>query len=236
MFTPFVKPDNHVLGREQHTYTVRSVYFDTPDMLFYREKIEGVPYRLKLRVRSYDTRAHKAPVFLEIKRKHKIPMTKDRAPMSMEMMKQIVCSGQDAQYSMDLLAPKYANSASKFMYHLHKDSLTPVVLVVYDREPYEALDDPSIRITLDKNLRSAPRPLLEDLFLDELTPVMRDYFILEVKYDKVYPRWMELVVHQLGLKQEAASKYCMSIDNHPELLQYGPLHWRARRQEALTYA
>jgi len=225
MIRPFIRPDKHVADRPDHQYTVRSIYYDTPDLLFYSEKIEGVPYRLKLRIRSYDQAWDKAPVFLEIKRKHMVPMTKDRAPLPYGLVRDIFGKDKGLQYAESFLKPKQLEDFSHFMYHMKKESLVPTVLVVYDREPYEALIDPSIRVTFDKSLRSAPKPDLTQLFSEDLKPVMENHFILEVKYDREYPEWMRLIVHQLGLKQQAASKYCMSIDNHPYLLRMKNWQW-----------
>lgn len=216
MIQPFVRPDKFIIDRNQRSYVVRSIYFDTPDLLYYKEKIEGVPYRLKLRLRTYDDLENHAPLFFEIKRKHKIPMTKDRAPYPYATALDILSKG--LPISDDQGASNKVQSCQKFLYHLHRDNLFPTVLVVYDREAYESVMDNTIRITFDKNLRSSSIPSIEDIYTNDLLGVMTDHFILEVKYNKEYPEWMRFIVNSLDLKQEAASKYCMSMDNHPELL------------------
>ena len=53
----FFKLDPHV-GNEGF-YDIRSLYFDTPDDRFYREKIDKVPVRHKWRIRIYDGNARK---------------------------------------------------------------------------------------------------------------------------------------------------------------------------------
>lgn len=217
MIQPFVKVDKHARSRKNKSYTVRSVYFDTPDHLYYREKMEGVPYRLKLRIRSYDTPEYAAPVFFEIKRKHRVPMTKDRASYRLHELLDILKTGDVDKYA-HRVKPDATVSAQRFLYHLHKHHLSPTVLVVYDREPYEAILDKTIRITFDKALRSTIAHDVNDIYTDELKPVMQDHFILEVKYNTAYPSWMQLIANNLNIKQVSASKYCMSVDNHPELI------------------
>ncbi|NNC82300.1 MAG: polyphosphate polymerase domain-containing protein [Flavobacteriales bacterium] len=221
MLKPFVRPDKYILDRNRRSYTVRSVYFDTPDLLYYREKIEGVPYRLKLRIRTYNTPRQNAKVFFEIKRKHRIPMTKDRASYSMDQTMHFLRMGEvdDVVEQED---PRSDNT-KRFLYHLHRDNLHPTVLVVYDREAYESVFDNSVRITLDKRLRSAVVRDVEEIYREDLLSVMQGFFILEVKYNKKYPEWMRLIVNSLDLKQQAASKYCMSMENHPEIFHMD--HW-----------
>jgi len=83
MIMPFVNLDKNAKGREHNHYTVRSIYFDTPELHFYTEKIEGVPNRKKVRLRGYDTHEQSnGVVFTEIKRKYQIPILKNRAKMT----------------------------------------------------------------------------------------------------------------------------------------------------------
>jgi hypothetical protein len=221
MLKPFVRPDKYIIDRNRRSYTVRSVYFDTPDLLYYREKIEGVPYRLKLRIRTYNTRLQNSKVFFEIKRKHKVPMTKDRAAYGMDTTMQFLREGYVDQ--TDLKHDPTRESTNKFLYHMHRDNLHPTVLVVYDREAYESVFDNSVRITFDKRLRSTLVSDVEEIYAEDLISVMDGFFILEVKYNKEYPEWMRLIVNSLDLRQQAASKYCMCMENHPEVFQMD--HW-----------
>ena len=218
MVRPFVQPDKRVRHTPDNTYTVRSLYFDTPDLLYYYEKIEGVPNRLKLRMRTYDRPEAEAPMFFEIKRKHRVPMTKNRAPFKYATALDILKNGiqeEDFPYA----DPERIADCQRFMFHLHRDNLAPTVLVVYDREPYEAVLDNSVRITFDKNLRSGLRDEISDIYDQDLKMVMRDHFILEVKYNTIYPQWMRVIANSLDIKQVSASKYCMSMDNHKEVFQ-----------------
>lgn len=218
MIKPFVQPDKHVADKPDHSYTVRSLYFDTPDLLYYFEKIEGVPHRLKLRMRTYDRPESNAPMFFEIKRKHRVPMTKNRAPFNYSTALDILKDGISSEQHPDSNPERIAD-CQRFLFHLHRDNLAPTVLVVYDREPYESLLDNTIRITFDKNLRSGLKDEVSEIFTEELKPVMNEHFILEVKYNTRYPRWMRIIANSLDIKQVSASKYCMSMDNHPEVFQ-----------------
>ena len=202
MIMPFVHPDKNAKSRDGNQYTVKSIYFDTPELHFYTEKIEGVPNRKKVRLRGYDTHElSKGVVFTEIKRKYQIPIVKNRAQMTYTEALELF--RQDKHIS-DVLQddPKALENANRFFYYIGKMNLKPVVLVTYDREPYQSNTDHTIRITLDKNLRSMSFPTLDDLYVDDdLKMAMPDHFILEVKFNTYYPGWMKAIVHSLNLKQ-----------------------------------
>ncbi len=218
MIKPFVRPDKNVANKTDYSYTVRSLYFDTPDLLYYYEKIEGVPHRLKLRMRTYDRPESQAPMFFEIKRKHRVPMTKNRSPFKYSTALDILKNGLTIEEYPDKDPARIAD-CQRFLFHLHRDNLAPTVLVVYDREPYEAILDNTIRITFDKNLRSGLRDEIDDIYDQDLKPVMHEHFILEVKYNTSYPGWMRAIVNSLDIKQVSASKYCMSMENHKEVFE-----------------
>ncbi len=51
---PFVEVDPHMLKTGWNYYTVHSLYFDTPDLSYYYDKIEGIDIRKKVRLRRYN--------------------------------------------------------------------------------------------------------------------------------------------------------------------------------------
>ena len=212
MILPFVNIDPFVRSNEAHHYVVRSIYFDSPELDYYFEKIEGVPNRKKIRLRGYDTpESSNSTVFTEIKRKFQIPIKKDRAKLKFD--EAIKLFNHDLKIEDVWNNANQLENANRFFYHIGKANLKPVVLVAYDREPYLSKTDETIRVTIDKNLRSYAFPSIEDLYTDhQLKLVMPNTFILEVKFNKFYPSWMKSIAHTLNLKQVSASKYCLSID------------------------
>ena len=216
MFQPFVEADPHA-KKTGGVYTVRSIYFDTPRFTCYHEKIEGLKMRRKLRIRGYNEYQQNAKVFLEIKRRYSIPISKNRCPVPYVDLLPLLESGEVEQYIVPI--EKDINrhkDAHRFLYHLKRFSMRPVVNVIYDREAFEGKFDPSVRVTFDKNLRSTLFPSLESLFAD--TPskhTFAKHFILEIKYyGDAMPTWARSIVGTLSLKQQALSKYTLSIDAH----------------------
>ena len=158
MIQPFVDLDKYAAGREHNHYTVRSIYFDSPRLEFYDEKVEGIGHRKKVRLRGYDIGQNESTVFMEIKRKYEMPILKNRAPMTYAGAKALL-SGQapiERVIQNSGKFPDAQDNARRFLYQINKKNLRPVVCVIYDREPYLSKTDPTIRITFDKNLRSTP--------------------------------------------------------------------------------
>jgi len=208
MVMPFMKIDKYArkLGGQ---YTVRSIYFDTPELACYLEKIAGVKRRNKVRLRGYNGGSPQDKVFFEIKKKIDEPLFKNRVSMTYEEAQKLL-RGESVE---DIIS---AENARRFLYHIYARRMQPVVTVIYEREPLQALlidQDNDLRITFDKNLRAVPNPSLDELFEESLArPVTDSHFIMEVKFNRYLPTWVKSVVASFGLKKGPASKYAMSIE------------------------
>ena len=217
MIQPFCDLDIYAEGMENDSYQVRSIYFDTPYLDYYTEKVEGIKHRKKLRLRGYNDGGEESMTFLEIKRKYEDPIRKYRTPLTYHTAKMLLSEGGDLEALVhnSKRYPNAVDNARRFFYHLYRAHLQPVVLVVYEREPWLGKWDPSIRITFDKNLCSSAFPTIDGLFDNRnLRPALGDFFILEVKFNRYFPAWMKPVIGLLGLKRESASKYVISMDTH----------------------
>jgi hypothetical protein len=215
MVQPFVDLDKYAVGREHNHYTVRSIYFDSPRLECYDTKVEGLGYRKKVRLRGYNDGGENSTVFMEIKRKFELPLRKNRAPMTYAAAKAILAHQMPIEEGVQNSEkiPDAQDNVRRFLYQINAFNMRPVVLTIYEREPYLSKTDPTIRITFDKNLRCSPYPLLEDLHLEKrVRTCLQNQFILEVKYNEYYPAWMKPIIGTLGLKWTSASKYVISMD------------------------
>ena len=216
---PWVTPDAFAARSAQHQYTVRSIYLDTPRLDAYREKLEGYKERKKIRIRSYNLQHDDCIAYLEIKRKsdqrgmkHRAMVRFSQLPLLMETkdVEEFVLPGQDCDTS-------YGN-ARRFLFHIVRSSMNPVVLVTYEREAYEGVLDPSLRVTFDKYLRYKPFPGWSELYHDgALRHVAPRYFILEVKFNNGFSPWLQSVIIRHNLVRTSVSKYGSSIAVCPEL-------------------
>jgi hypothetical protein len=217
MVLPFVDRDKYALKSEEGEYTVRSIYFETPGFDFYNEKVAGIPNRKKLRIRGYNQPEGATTVFLEIKRKYQVPSFKYRAPLRFEDAKMIFRGHAINEFVTNSPPyPEAETNARRFFFHIHNQQLRPTVLVVYEREAYQEKLSTSngLRITFDKNLRSAAYPALGDLFLETgIKPALTDHFVLEIKFNQSFPGWILPMIDSLSLKRQAVSKYVVCVDS-----------------------
>jgi len=212
--SPFVETDPFADAAGKNEYTVRSIYFDTPNYDFYFEKIDGIKNRKKLRIRGYDEEDNDKLVFLEIKRKYDIPIIKYRAPVKFEDALDIFRNNSINGHVLKSVRYLDGKANSKrFFYQVYSKNLRPTVLVVYDREAYFSKFDPTVRITFDKRLRGLAYPSLDELYEeDRLRSALHGRFILEVKFNNHFPGWLIPIISKYNLKKQSASKYVMTMD------------------------
>ncbi len=223
MIAPFMKLDDYARDHGGE-YTVRSIYFDTPEMECYFQKMAGVKRRNKVRLRGYNGGDAKSEVFFEIKKKVDEPLYKNRASLTYEEARQVMLGKSLDEVVFNASERSDAGEdARRFLYHLHARRMRPVITVIYEREPYEAIfpdRENDLRITLDKNLRAVARPALDELFEEKHPrPVEPRHFIAEVKFNRYLPNWVKAVISSFGLTKGPASKYALCVGAYPELLK-----------------
>ncbi len=175
-----------------------------------------------MRIRGYNKKDKKNKVFLEIKKKYEQPIFKNRAPLRYKDLARLFKGVPLEEVVKNTNRfPQAEDDAKRFFFHLHRKHMRPVVTVIYEREAYEdRFPNPqnNLRITLDKNLRAVAYPLLKDLYSEKRKQwVLRDHFIMEVKFNHHRPQWIQPLLEAIQLRREAASKYCLSIDALPSI-------------------
>lgn len=176
------------------TYVVRSLYFDSLDNDAYFEKVDGVLYRKKYRIRTYNGSA--ARIMLECKYKHNMMTSKLGTQITLRQAHQLMrreyeqVEGDERLMSMVL--------------DMRLSAVQPTVIVEYVREAY-VYDIFDTRITFDSQIRSG----LWDGDLFDVTGVTVKAFegvVLEVKFNECLPEPLALVLEGAALSREAVSK------------------------------
>ena len=214
---PYAELDPYAAEMREHAYTVRSIYYDTEDLDFYYQKMDGWKIRRKLRVRSYNRFYPDKPVFLEIKRRFINRVVKERVAVPLSSVELI---HEDHKKPKELYkdSVRNRNVLKKYVYNLSHFDLHPTALITYEREAFLGRVNNHERLTVDKNVRSYLYPDIIDLFReDDLKPILRENYILELKFDNYMPKWMGKLVHQFGLRATPIPKYCSGIDTWKEL-------------------
>lgn len=224
--------DKYAQGREGDRYTVRSVYFDSPQGAIYEHKVEGLRTRVKVRVRGYNDVEPSSTVGLELKRKRAELSWKTRARCTLD--KTALWLSRPSSYTDNdqIFKPEHLDAANQFHYVVTRYTLRPVNVVIYEREPYVGRHDPTLRVTFDLNLRGKLVSSLMELGDEATCRVFDRHLILEVKFDYHYPLWIKPVLAELGLKRRALSKYVMVLDEAARRERRPPEHVFTRLRSA----
>ena len=212
---PFVEYDKH-LNNGKQDYTVRSIYFDNRKLDYYYDKIEGIKTRKKLRIRGYNFKPGKNLIFLEIKKKTDNYVYKNRTPLLFENLNQLLETGDVEKFVSDQYRENESvDDGKRFFYHFINKSLRPIVLVVYEREAFTCKFDSRLRITFDMNLRYSPFPAIEDLYADDNQyKVLVNSTILELKFNRNKPTWLQNIINKYELSRQSLSKYVICLDDY----------------------
>lgn len=207
----FLVYDKYSSMMPRKEYSVRSIYFDTNGMLTYHQKIDGIKKRSKYRIRGYNKSEHNQTIFLEIKSKDVDYISKERSPMPLNCLDEFF--GNDGSENSGNRADQTSAGPGRFLYYYYLYQLQPKVNVVYEREAFECRSGSGLRITFDKNLRAGRVSSFTELYNEEEMPLcIKGYFVLEVKFNRIIPAWLPMVLNKYNVVRQAVSKYVIGID------------------------
>lgn len=180
-------------------YMVRSLYFDTLVNSDYYDKVSGVDYRKKIRLRVYSTRSESAK--LELKEKQGIFQRKRSL---------LICRSEaEALISGNYECLQDKGDFGLYMYSLMRtECYRPVCMVQYIRQAYINRTN-DIRITFDRRLAAHEGNFnLFDEHL-QLYPIwFSENAIMEVKYNHFIMSYIKNIIDQADKLHISSSKYC----------------------------
>jgi hypothetical protein len=212
---PYCSLDEYSELSPDRFYIVNSLYFDSPQFHFLRNKENECLERFNMRIRSYGADP-KPPYFLEIKKKRRDIIKKYRSKIYDTDLKSFL----DMQHLFSdekKHRDKNEKNAQYFRHLRYFYGAEPKVLVQYRRKAYFSNVDEYARVTFDIGLRSME---VADSFLPHpvehlMNPA--DYesvfdigasVILELKcYTSFVPLWMMDLIRAFDLHQRGFSKY-----------------------------
>jgi len=195
-----------------HTYYIQTIYFDSSQYIFYREKIEGLAHRVKPRLRIYRD-APDGPilnVFLELKYRHNLSIHKERVEITPRLAILFLNGNYDSCF--EEIQKNRSPVFSKFYYLATKLALKPSLNVVYYRQAFQSEVYPHIRFTYDTQVQASFTCYDLNIYSNSLTFVLdpRDT-ILEIKYNKKLPRIILNYIALFEIKQLSLSKYAICL-------------------------
>jgi hypothetical protein len=202
---PFLVADPN--AQDERGYLVQSVYWDSPDMVFFWEKVDGQKYRRKLRFRRY---ADTEFVFVEIKQRTDQTVQKRRTRISAAEFGALFGSGRVDPASEHGATDPVLQEALFLCRHY---SLEPKLAISYRRRAYFARHEHDLRMTIDGTLQYDPHAL--DPRSPPASPrwlLPADLCVLELKYNDRVPTWLIREIQAADLLARRFSKYCRGAD------------------------
>ncbi|HUR27891.1 MAG TPA: polyphosphate polymerase domain-containing protein [Planctomycetota bacterium] len=200
----YCRPDPH--ADAGHGYPVYSLYWDSRDLDFFWEKIDGEKVRRKLRLRRYGNDS----VFVEIKQRIDRTVQKRRVRMPLEQAARVFThAGVDVE-AEHLIDDPVGQEA---LFLAHRFDLRPTMAVLYRRSAWFGNYDAELRITLDSRLQYDARAKdIREPFETGKYVLSPELSVLEIKYNDRVPVWLTRLVARHQLPIVRYSKYCSAID------------------------
>ncbi|WP_240374357.1 VTC domain-containing protein [Bacillus piscicola] len=201
-------------------YNIVSLYFDSDDKKIYYETRNKLRFRQKLRLRVYDNATLDSPSFLEVKKKFNKVVNKRRTKLKLadayEYLKADNKSGPLDMYQPSNLQIMNEAEAFRSLY-----SLTPRVVVSYDRQAFHGVEDSDLRVTFDYNLMARDNNLRIEDGPEGIHFVDPNLVVMEVKVSQSVPFWLARLLSDFECPRQSVSKFCTSIDLMEELASHG---------------
>ncbi len=217
----------------KHQYMCSSLYFDSLDSYCYRTAYAGEKNRFKLRARWYHG-AGAPPVVFEEKRRTADVISKSRILLKDGMLNHYL-QGQrlrerDFQTTNETLAESH-----RLGERVRRLNAVPACFVRYHREAWTGDVNEYLRVTFDTELQAHE---LVDEVPDQEAPGWVDVdlpkTIVEVKFERAIPAWLQDVIRTYEMHRVSVPKYMLCMDRlygalaHQGVAEHQPFFRRAR--------
>ena len=190
---------------DDNTYLIRSLYFDDIDSTAYYEKLDGVEFRKKYRIRIYNF--DDSFIRLECKHKHDNKTSKDQMLIDKNICSKII------EGKVDDLKIDDNSLLARFILECKLKKFKPSIIVDYKRLAY-TYPVSDVRVTFDSNIKSG---LYNYNLFDETATTYSviddNEVVLEVKFNEFLPEAIAIILTTVPSVRQAFSKFaaCRSI-------------------------
>jgi hypothetical protein len=192
-------------------YGVWSLYYDTSDLRFYWEKIEGLRFRRKMRIRHYGDRFtvdDDTIVFVEIKQRVNRVTQKRRVALPYRLARDLC----DRRTMVDH-DPSQRAFLEEVLELICGLDLRPVAMTGYQREAFVGRDaEAGLRVTLDRRVRGRDRDFHLGADTENRLIVPARLAVVEFKANERVPYWLTDLAAEWNLSVVRISKYCQSVE------------------------
>lgn len=180
-------------------YSVRTLYFDTPNCQDYQDKVNEKLQRKGIRMRVYNVNDNSAKI--ELKRKDNSIQNKISLTISKDDAKQLLKQDYEClkNYNSEIALQLYDT--------LKSNCYAPKTLILYDRYAFEC-PNTKLRVTIDSNLTTSNLEFdLWSMNIETIPVGKTDEHILEVKKIGELPDEIKNILYPLDVTKTPSSKY-----------------------------
>jgi SPX domain protein involved in polyphosphate accumulation len=203
----YLIPDDHGDG----SYKLSSLYYDSPDLRFFWEKMDGIKFRRKLHIRHYENGkplSDDTLVFVEIKQR--LDRVTQKRRVLLPYRDALLLCNQRERPGCDLQDIPAMDEIESILWQYN---LRPVSMVRYLRQAFIGSDyDIGLRVTFDTALAYRTNHLQLHEKAVNLPLLPADRLVMEIKVNERIPYWLTELVAAHNLKLVRVSKYCRSIE------------------------
>lgn len=180
-------------------YSVRTLYFDTPNCQDYQDKVNEKLQRKGIRMRIYSVKDEYAKI--ELKMKDNTIQNKISLKISKEDAQALINKDYEC-------LKKYDSEVAVQLYDIMKNnSYAPKNLILYDRYAFKC-PNTKLRVTIDSNLSTSNTEFdLWNLDIDTVLVGQMNEHVLEVKKIVELPQEIEEIIYPLETEEKPSSKY-----------------------------
>jgi hypothetical protein len=197
----FMQYDNFVKNKKDKSYFVRSLYFENKENDNFYEKIDGLKFRKKYRIRSY-SKSFDENLFLEQKAKDSDRVYKKRVNLKKNIFDKII---NNRINELNFESSKEIDFFNDFTFKILTRREYPKIIIDYDRKPLISDYDSFFRISIDYNL------VARNISMDKEVGCLIDYKIMEVKFFRRIPLWFHRVIQKYNLRRVSISKFVVGM-------------------------
>jgi hypothetical protein len=205
---------------------ITSLYYDTRDLRFYWEKIDGLRFRRKLRIRAYgppELISEASRVYVEIKQRVDRVTQKRRISLPYPQAR-LLCDERTDPGAPEAAQPLVAEVLTL----VHSLDLQPTAITTYFRDGYVGVGaDLGLRVTVDQRVSGRDR----DFYLGSLATnqfiLSPNTSVVEMKANERVPTWFTDLAGRHNLTTVRISKYCRTIEAYGRGVR-APEHIRER--------
>lgn len=191
-------PDHHGAGG---TYTITSLYYDDPEDTGLYEKLDGLAFHSKFRIRTYDF----DPGFVRLERKDKQGVLTNKLSCTIAAQQIPLLTQPGAWEQLD-------GASRELAQQMQAKALRPVVAVRYVRDAF-CYPGSDLRLTFDRELEAIPpdTAALSRADFRGIPALAPGNVVMEIKYGSYLPTFLRKLTH-VQAPQLSLSKYALCRD------------------------